>query len=126
MLINIDAGHGSNTAGKRTPPFPHDIKINDKLIIKKGEQFREHIANVGVAFLLEQELKRCGFETMRTGWNDANAFDDPDTPLADRQRAVVKVGCDYSISIHFNAYGDGKTFNSAEGVGIYIHNKHIE
>ena len=126
MLINIDAGHGSNTAGKRTPPFPHDIKINDKLIIKKGEQFREHIANVGVAFLLEQELKRCGFETMRTGWNDANAFDDPDTPLADRQRAVVKVGCDYSISIHFNAYGDGKSFNSAEGVGIYIHNKHIE
>lgn len=126
MLINIDAGHGSNTAGKRTPPFPHDIKINDKLIIKKGEQFREHIANVGVAFLLEQELKRCGFETMRTGWNDANAFDDPDTPLVDRQRAVVKANCDYSISIHFNAYGDGKTFNSAEGVGIYIHNKHIE
>lgn len=126
MLINIDAGHGSNTAGKRTPPFPHDIKINDKLIIKKGEQFREHIANVGVAFLLEQELKRCGFETMRTGWNDANAFDDPDSPLNERQRAVVKAGCDYSISIHFNAYGDGKSFNSAEGVGIYIHNKHIE
>ncbi len=63
---------------------------------------------------------------MRTGWNDANAFDDPDTPLADRQRAVVKANCDYSISIHFNAYGDGKSFNSAEGVGIYIHNKHIE
>lgn len=126
MLINIDAGHGSNTAGKRTPPFPHDIKINNKLTVKKGEQFREHIANVGVAFLLEQELKRCGFETMRTGWNDTNAFDDPDTPLADRQRAVVKAGCDYSISIHFNAYGDGKSFNSAEGVGIYIHNKHIE
>ena len=28
MLINIDAGHGSNTAGKRTPPFPREIKIN--------------------------------------------------------------------------------------------------
>ena len=125
MLINIDAGHGSNTAGKRTPPFPHDIKINDKLIIKKGEQFREHIANVGVAFLLEQELKRCGFETMRTGWNDDNAFDDSDTPLADRQRVIAKANCDYSISIHFNAFGDGKAFNSANGVGIYIHDKFI-
>ena len=124
MLINIDAGHGSNTAGKRTAPFPKDVKINDNLIIKKGEQFREHVANVGVAFLLEQELQRCGFETMRTGWNDANAFDDSDTPLADRQRAIAKADCDYSISIHFNAFGDGKTFNSAEGVGIYIHNKY--
>ena len=126
MLINIDAGHGSNTAGKRTPPFLHDIKINDKLIVKKGEQFREHIANVGVAFLLEKELQRCGFETMRTGWNDDNAFDDPDTPLVDRQRVIAKANCDYSISIHFNAFGDGNTFNSANGVGVYIHDKHIE
>lgn len=124
IKINIDAGHGTDTAGKRTPPFPKDVKINDKLTVKKGEQFREHIANVGVAFLLEQELKRCGFETMRTGWNDDNAFDDPDTPLADRQRTIAKANCDYSISIHFNAYGDGKTFNSAEGVGIYIHDKY--
>lgn len=124
LKINIDAGHGSNTAGKRTPPMPIDIKINDKLVIKKGEQFREHIANVGVAYYLEQELKRCGFATMRTGWNDDNAFDDPDTPLADRQRAIAKANCDYSISIHFNAYGDGKSFNSAEGIGVFIHDKY--
>ena len=124
IKINIDAGHGTDTAGKRTPPFPKDVKINDKLTVKKGEQFREHIANVGVAYFLEQELKRCGFETMRTGWNDDNAFDDPDTPLSDRQRAIALANCDYSISIHFNAHGDGKTFNSAEGVGIYIHDKY--
>ena len=124
IKIAIDAGHGTNTAGKRTPPFPQDVKVNGKIIVKKGEQFREHIANVGVAFLLEQELKRCGFNTMRTGWNDDNAYDDPDTPLADRQKAIKKAKCDYSISIHFNAYGDGKSFNSAEGVGIYIHDKH--
>ena len=124
IKINIDAGHGSNTAGKRTPPMPKDIKINDKLIIKKGEQFREHYANVGVCYYLEQELQRCGFKTMRTGWDDNNAFDDPDTPLSDRQRAIALANCDYSVSIHFNAYGDGKTFNSAEGVGIYIHDKY--
>lgn len=78
IKINIDAGHGSNTAGKRTPPMPKDIKINNKLTIKKGEQFREHYANVGVCYYLEQELQRCGFKTMRTGWDDNNAFDDPE------------------------------------------------
>ena len=124
IKINIDCGHGSNTAGKRTPPMPHDIKVNDKITIKKGDQFKEHTANVGVAAYLEKELRRCGFGTMRTGWDDNNAFDDEDTALKVRQSAIAKAGCDYSISIHFNAFGDGKTFNSANGVGIYIHDKH--
>lgn len=126
MLINIDAGHGSNTAGKRTPPMPMDIDItmDGKADIKKGEQYREHYANVGVANLLVQELERCGIKTMRTGWNDTNSKDDSDTALADRQKAIAQANCDYSISIHFNAFGDGKTFNSAQGVGIYIHDKY--
>jgi N-acetylmuramoyl-L-alanine amidase len=126
MKINVDAGHGSNTAGKRTPPMPAAIDINKdgKSDIKKGEQYREHYANVGVATLLVEELKRCGFETMQTGFNDDNAADDPDTALADRQRAIAKANCDYSISIHFNAYGDGASFNSAQGVEIYIHDKY--
>lgn len=124
LKIAIDAGHGTNTAGKRTPPFPKDVKINNNITVKKGEQFREHIANVGVAYFLEQELQRCGFKTVRTGWNDNNAYDDLDTPLADRQKAIKKAKCDYSISIHFNAFGDGNSFNSANGVGIYIHDKY--
>jgi N-acetylmuramoyl-L-alanine amidase len=124
IKINIDAGHGTNTAGKRTPPIPETIKVNDKITIKKGEQFREHIASVGVAYYLENELLRCGFDTMRTGWNDANAYDDEDTTLSARQSAIAKANCDYSISIHFNAYGDGISFNSSEGIGIYIHNKY--
>lgn len=122
--VNIDAGHGSNTAGKRTPPFPYDVVINDKITVKKGEQLREHIANVGVAYYLEQEIKKCGYKTAKTGWNDNNAFDDTDTPIEDRQKTIAKGKFDYSISIHFNAYGDGTEFNSAEGVGIYIHDKY--
>ncbi len=125
IKINIDAGHGTNTAGKRTPPIPEAIKVNEKITIKRGEQFREHIANVGVAYYLEKELLRCGFDTMRTGWDDANAYDDEDTALSARQSAIAKANCDYSISIHFNAYGDGNSFNSAEGIGIYIHNKYV-
>ena len=68
MKIAIDAGHGSNTRGKRTASFPYDIP---EYGVKKGEQFREHIANVGVAILLEKELQRC-LETIRVGWNDAD------------------------------------------------------
>jgi N-acetylmuramoyl-L-alanine amidase len=126
MKINVDAGHGGKTAGKRTPPMPAGIDINKDgtTDIKKGEQYREHYANVGVASLLLAELKRCGFDTMQTGFNDDNASDDPDTALTDRQRAIAKGNCDYSVSIHFNAYGDGASFNSAEGMGICIHEKY--
>ena len=125
MRINIDAGHGSNTAGKRTPPMPYDIISNGETICKKGEQYHEHYANVGVANFLLSELQRCGFNTMHTGFNDDNAYDDTDTALSARQKAIAAANCDYSISIHFNAYGDGNSFNSAQGVGIYIHNKFI-
>jgi N-acetylmuramoyl-L-alanine amidase len=126
MKINVDAGHGSQTAGKRTPPMSEAIKVNEDISIKKGEQFKEHIANVGVASLLVSELERCGFKTMKTGFNDDNATDDLDTTLSARQRSIAMANCDYSISVHFNAFGDGKAFNSAEGVGIYIHNHYAE
>lgn len=125
MKINIDAGHGSNTAGKRTPPMPKDIIINGKTICKNGEQYHEHYANVGVANFLLSKLQRCGFNTMQTGFDDDNAYNDADTALNARQKAIAAANCDYSISIHFNAYGDGASFNSAKGIGIYIHNKYI-
>ncbi len=126
MKINVDAGHGSNTAGKRTPPLPQNIDINGdgKIDIKAGEQYREHYANVGVAKYLVKELERCKIQTFKTGWNDENAADDPDTGLTTRQSAIASAGCDYSISIHFDAYGDGESFNSGEGIGVIIHDKY--
>lgn len=126
MRINVDAGHGSNTAGKRTPPMQADIDINKdgKTDLKKGEQYREHYANVEIASLLVKELQRCGFDTMQTGFNDNDPADDTDTTLCKRQAVIAKANCDYSISIHFNAYGDGQSFNNAQGVGIYIHDKY--
>ncbi len=123
MLINVDAGHGSNTSGKRTPPMPMDIDIDGdgNIDIKKGEQYREHYANVGVAVLLVEELKRCGFDTMQTGFVNSNADNNPDQLLKERQNAIARAKCDYSISIHFNGFGDGKSFNNVEGVEVYIH-----
>lgn len=126
MKIAVDAGHGYNTAGKRTPPVPTDVDFNKdgKADVKKGGSIREHVAAVGVAYLLVQELKRCGFETVMTGFNDDNPENDADTPLTERQAAIRDAKCDYSVSIHYNAYGDGAAFNSAEGVEIYIHNSY--
>lgn len=123
MKIAVDAGHGYNTAGKRTPPVPTNVDFDKdgKVNVKKGDSIREHVAAVGVAYLLVNELKRCGFETIMTGFNDNNPKDDADTPLTERQAAIRDAKCDYSVSIHYNAYGDGTSFNLAEGVGIYIH-----
>ncbi len=124
--IAIDAGHGSNTAGKRTPPFPREVDIDGDNImdIKKGEQYREHYANVGVAELLYTELAKRGYPLIKTGWDDSNALDDSDESLSSRQTKIKEAQCDYSISIHFNAYGDGSTFNSANGVSIYVHSEY--
>jgi N-acetylmuramoyl-L-alanine amidase len=121
--IAIDAGHGSDTAGKRTPPFTANVDINGdgKIDIKKGTSYREHYANVGVANQLYKELVSRGYEVIKTGWDDIIATDDKDESLSSRQAKIKKAKCDYSISIHFNAYGDGKSFNSANGTSVYIH-----
>jgi N-acetylmuramoyl-L-alanine amidase len=123
IKIAIDTGHGSNTAGKRTPPFTRNIDVNhDGIIdIKKGSAYREHSANIGVASILYHKLTARGYDVIKTGWNDTNSNDDIDTALSVRQEKIKKAKCDYSISIHFNAYGDGTHFNSANGVGVYIH-----
>ncbi len=124
--IAIDAGHGSNTAGKRTPPFTKNVDVDNdgKIDVKKGEQYREHYANTGVAKLLYDKLAKRGYKVIRTGWNDGNSKDDPDEALSSRQKKIKDAGCDYSISIHFNAYGDGNSFNSVRGVGIYVHTQY--
>lgn len=106
MKIAIDAGHGSNTAGKRTP-----------------SGYREHYANVVVANYLYDILKAnpSHFDVIRTGWDEENYMDDEDTSLGNRQRTIKNNGCSISISIHFNASGNGKTYNNASGIETYYH-----
>lgn len=102
--IAIDAGHGSNTAGKRTP-----------------DGYKEHWINVKTAYYCEQFLKQHNIKTVRIAWNDTDATDDIDISLSTRQTLIKNAKCDYSISMHANAHGDGKTFNSAQGVSTHIH-----
>lgn len=104
MKVAIDAGHGSNTAGKRTP-----------------DGYREHYANVRVAHFFAKAMERCGIEYIKTGWNDEIATDDEDTALSTRQLIIKNAKCDYSVSFHFNAYSSG--WNSASGIETHISDK---
>jgi len=129
MKIAIIAGHASNTAGKRTPPMLTDVDIDGDGIydVLMRTQYREHYANVGVSVKLDEALRRCGFETFKVGWDDTDATNDTlkddSTGLAKRQALVRATGCNISVSVHFNAVGDGASFNSATGVCTYIHSK---
>lgn len=105
VKVAIDAGHGSETAGKRTP-----------------DGYKEHWINVKCAYYCEQYLNANGIETLRIAWNDTNATDDADVALSTRQNLIKNAKCDYSISFHANASGDGKTWNSANGCETLISN----
>lgn len=106
IKIAIDAGHGNNTAGKRTP-----------------DGYREHWANVKVANYFAQAMERCGISYQKVGWNDINAYDDIDISLTTRQAQIKNGKCTHSVSFHFNAYGNGNTYNSADGIVTFISDK---
>lgn len=113
--IAVDVGHGAYTAGKRTPKLLESLDFDKDGVIdaKKGTQIREHTANVGVGNYAVAALERCGFEVYKSG------FGSEDTPLKTRQANIKNSKSDYSISIHFNAYGSG--FNSANGIEVFSH-----
>ena len=125
MRIAIDAGHSYNTAGKRSPAFLKDVtnKFGDHVVtVKKGECFREHVANAGVAYYLAKELERCGVDIFKSGWTGLDGTKDlTDLSIVARQTAIRNAKCDYVISIHYNAYGDSKTFNNAQGCEAFYH-----
>ena len=125
MRIAIDAGHGYNTAGKRSPAFLKDVTSTfggHKVTVKKGECFREHLANAGVAYYLAKELERCGVDVFKSGWSGLDGTKDVNDPsIIARQTAIRNAKCDYVISIHFNAFGDAKTFNNPQGCETFYH-----
>lgn len=102
--VAVDAGHGSNTAGKRTP-----------------DNYREHWINVCTASFCEQALRRCGIDVLRVAWDDNNAKDDEDVALSTRQKLIKANKCNVSVSFHANAYGNG--WNDAQGVETLISDK---
>lgn len=99
-----DAGHGSDTPGKRTP-----------------DGYREHWINVKVAYYGMLYLCKRGLAVYKVSWDDMNAKDDVDVSLSQRQNFVKKAKCRISVSTHANAYGNGKEYTTANGVETFIH-----
>lgn len=125
MKIAIDAGHGYNTGGKRSPEFVKTVthKYAGHIVtVEKGECFREHVANAGVAYYLAKELERCGVEVFKSAWSGIDGTKDlADPSIVSRQTAIRNAKCDYAISIHFNAVGDAKSFNKWSGYETFYH-----
>ncbi len=121
IKIAIDAGHGSDTAGKRTCKITKDIGQ-----FKKGTQIREHWINVLICIRLASELKKLGYDVVKSAWDDDVATDDIDVALGTRQTNIKKAECLVSISIHQNASGEGVKWNSGQGVEVLIHNNSIK
>ena len=124
MRIAIDAGHGYNTAGKRSPAFLKDVTnkyAGHTVTVKKGECFRERTANAGVAYYLANELERCGIEVFKSAWSGIDGTKDLTDPAINiRQLAIKRAKCDLAISLHFNANDDNK-FDGGKGCETFYH-----
>ena len=95
-LIALDAGHGINTPGKRTPDGIHEWTLNNKV--------RDYVVE------------------MLSGYDCEFIFPDKnegktDESLASRKSMYVKAKVDAAVSIHHNA--NTGTWNSATGVETY-------
>ena len=99
MRIAIDAGHGPETAGKRSP----------------DGSLREYHFNSVVARYVADRLFN-GYE----GIDIMLTHDDSrDVPLKERTDKANAWKADLFVSIHANAYGDG--WNSAQGIETYVY-----
>lgn len=111
MIILIDNGHGKDTAGKRSPYAAY--KTAPALSLYEWEWTRE------IAKRLEAGLKALGITAERI------VKEDYDVSLSERCRRVNTIARSQGkdnvllISIHADAFGDGKNWNDAHGWSAY-------
>lgn len=108
--IAISDGHDANTPGKRTPPIPE----------LGGRVIRENEFNHIVATLLDEELQRCGFETLMVA--PGRDF----MSLADRVKRSNDFKADAHIAIHYDAFDGSFDGNDPEGMTIFIYSGSIK
>ncbi|WP_194841052.1 N-acetylmuramoyl-L-alanine amidase family protein [Sporosarcina cascadiensis] len=96
-LIVLDAGHGPETPGKRSP----DGKL------------REFQFNLAVAEMVGVRLTREGLNVRYVHENSR------DVPLSERTAAANRMKADAYVSIHANAHTSG--WSEAQGIETYIY-----
>ena len=99
MKIILDAGHGYNTPGKRTPDGVKEYEINRSIANYLKDIL---LGYYGVSVTLVHN-------------------DQQDVPLQARTDRANDLKGELYISIHSNASGDGKEWNSATGIETYVH-----
>lgn len=99
MKIILDAGHGLNTPGKRTPT----------------DSMREFHFNSEVANYTRDVLKN--YECQVEFAHDPTGK--VDIPLGKRTDYANRFGADVYVSIHANAFGS--TWNNANGIETYVY-----
>ncbi len=134
----LDPGHGGvidgvyQTAGKRSPEFP------DGSVLYEGDFNRDVVRMImnlcnglkidGTSFRRRRRRKR-----VRPGPEPVDAIDIVDSleDISLRKRVTVanqihkeNKNCIY-VSVHANAFGNGKDFNSAKGICTFHHHKSV-
>lgn len=97
MKIMLDAGHGYNTPGKRSPDGLQEYAFNRK-VAAFAKQLFEGYENVTVYFAHS---------------------DQQDVPLKQRTDSANQLNVNVYVSIHANAYGN--TWNAAGGIETYVY-----
>jgi N-acetylmuramoyl-L-alanine amidase len=100
MKIMLDAGHGLNTPGKRTP----------------DDSMREFEFNSDVAAIAKELLEAYDHVQIRFAHDPSGKVD---VSLSDRCKKANTWKADVYISIHANAAGSG--WSSAEGIETYVY-----
>jgi N-acetylmuramoyl-L-alanine amidase len=99
LSVVLDPGHGAETIGKRSP----------------DGSLMEYVFNRDMAARVKAHLERHGVETLLT------VYDDSDMSLEDRCRVANESGADAFVSLHANAYGNGKTWPQQNGWEIFVY-----
>ncbi len=97
MKIMLDAGHGYNTSGKRSPDGMREYEFN-RAVAAYAKAFLEGYQNVTVYYAHS---------------------DQTDVPLQQRTNSANSLNVDIYVSIHANAFGT--TWNSAGGIETYVY-----
>lgn len=98
MKVMLDAGHGYNTPGKRSPDGMREYEFNRAVANYARSHFQDY-QNVTVYFAHS---------------------DDRDVPLQERTNRANSLNVDIYISIHANAYGNGG-WTSPSGIETYVY-----
>lgn len=113
-LVILDDGHGTDTGGKRTPIF------------ENGTFMKENSFNKEVVMLIYNKLKN--MNNIDVAFTASENYDVPLNTRIKRANQAWKDHQNYFgkenskcilISVHANAYGSGKSFNSGKGVETY-------